>query len=93
MSDSDQQKSRPWLWWAVAVGLLPISLAMFWAGLSGAWTDQPGFDVVHLAWGLVLILSPIVALVGVVWIVVLCVLADRRQAARWNRNTDRHPNS
>jgi hypothetical protein len=82
MSEVAKQTARPWFWWAVAVGLLPLSFLMWVFGLQGAWSDRPEPTLGTSICAVLLILSPAVALAGVIWIVVLCVLADRRQAAR-----------
>lgn len=68
-------------WWqfAIAMGLIPLSFVMFWFGLGGVWrsdtpppTDpNPGWTSMSTA---ILILSPAVALAGVIWILVLATL-------------------
>jgi ABC-type nickel/cobalt efflux system permease component RcnA len=83
-----KRKSRTWIWAVTALGLLPLSAVMFFFGIVVAFPS--GSDSMLFRWtmGLMLLLSPCVGLAGIVWIVVLCVRADRRQAARWNRNKD-----
>jgi hypothetical protein len=85
MNDQPQKNAPAGIWWAAAFGLFPISLAMFWFGLEGAWTNQ--VEPI-LSWStacvVILSLSPFVALAGVIWLVALIVLADRRHAARWD---------
>ena len=80
MSDEPKKRSRAWIGWAAAIGLLPLSLLMAPFGFNGAFGPQEALwtQLTLLA----LILSPFVALIGVIWILVLIVLADRRHAAR-----------
>jgi hypothetical protein len=69
MSD-DKNKSRLWIWFLVAIGLLPLSLLMWVNGLGASFDRNPNPISITL-----LILSPAVAVVGVVWILVLIVRA------------------
>jgi hypothetical protein len=76
MSDDQQTPStrrdtvHPWSWpqFAMAVGPLPLSLIMWAFGLDAVFAPHPNRAV-----GLVFVLSPVVALAGIVWIVVLVV--------------------
>jgi hypothetical protein len=82
MDETGKRKSGLWIWWLVAIGLLPLSFFMWLYGLEGAWRQSIG--------GVALILSPFVALAGVIWLVVLCVITDRRLAARWAEEDRNH---
>jgi hypothetical protein len=66
-----EPKRQRWRQFTAAVGLLPLSLLMWWFGLVGAWSDRPELSLGRLIWGLILILSPCVALTGVIWLLVL----------------------
>jgi len=85
------KNSRGWIWWLVAVGMLPLSLGMWWFGLVAIVGGSANHPI--LSWatvcGLMLLLSPFVALSGVIWLVVLMVRADRRQAGRWKVDRNR----
>jgi len=64
---------------AIAMGLIPLSFVMWWLGLEGVWRSDtpppidpnPGWTLMSTA---ILILSPAVALAGVIWILVLATL-------------------
>lgn len=85
MSAESKKNAPAWIWRAAPFGLLPLSLLMVWFSLVGAWTSHgepiSGWSTACVV---ILCLSPFVALTGVIWIVVLVVLADRRHAARWD---------
>jgi hypothetical protein len=63
-------RKRPWSWtqFAIAAGMLPVSLLMWAIGLESAFDPHPDRAV-----GLLFVLSPLVAVTGVVWMVVLVV--------------------
>jgi hypothetical protein len=68
-----KRKSRAWIWPATALGLLPLSFLMFAFGIVAAFPSPS--DPILFRWGmeLMLILSPCVALTGVIWLIVLAV--------------------
>jgi hypothetical protein len=61
-----KRKSRDWIWAATALGLLPLSLLMFSFGIVAAFPSPS--DPILFRWGmeLMLLLSPCVALAGVI---------------------------
>jgi hypothetical protein len=91
VSDEPKKQSWGWIWAATALGLLPLSVLMFFFGIVVEFPSRSDSMLFRWTMGLMLFLSPCVGLAGIVWIVVLCVRADRRQAARWNRNKDLDP--
>jgi uncharacterized membrane-anchored protein len=68
MSDEPKKRSRRWIWFLVAIGLLPLSFLMWVNGLGASFDRNPNPISITL-----LILSPAVAIAGVVWLLVLVV--------------------
>jgi hypothetical protein len=69
MSD-DKNKSRLWIWFLVAIGLLPLSSLMWVIGLGAAFDRNPNPLSISL-----LVLSPAIAIVGAIWTLALIVRA------------------
>jgi hypothetical protein len=69
-ADGKQLGGRPWSWsqFAMAIGLLPVSLLMWAIGLESVFAPHPDRVL-----GSLFVLSPLVALTGVVWVLVLVV--------------------
>jgi hypothetical protein len=71
MSETAEKQSRAWIWCLVAIGLLPLSFLVGKLGLDGAFAPGPEAMLGPPFWLAILLLSPAVALTGLIWIVVL----------------------
>jgi hypothetical protein len=71
MTETDEKPSRAWIRCLVAIGLLPLSVLLGKLGLDGAFAAGPEAMLGPSFWLAILLLSPAVALTGLIWIVVL----------------------
>ncbi len=75
---SDENHNSPtWVPWAIGIGLLVSGILMFLVGGPGASGDRPDFYSSYD--GKAFLLSPFVALPGLLLLAVLCVRAARRR--------------
>jgi hypothetical protein len=70
MSDEPKKPSRLRIWFLVPIGLLPLSFLMWVNGAGASFDRNPNPISITL-----FILSPAVAVVSVLWILVLIVRA------------------
>jgi hypothetical protein len=70
MSDEPKKRSSRRLCWDIAVGLIPLSLLMWW--YSGVILSASfGLVPETLIWGMIHLVSPFSALAGVIWTSIL----------------------